>query len=128
MMKKLFLKNGLVVALYLLATSFTPAPGSYTTVKVRAPFPMQPIKVFVYPDQDFPITAYGAVLGGNVDNTKAIAAAVDACHEAGGGRVVVPAGEWLTGPVHLKSNVNLHLAANAILRFTDKPEAYLPLL
>ncbi|HJD77312.1 MAG TPA: glycoside hydrolase family 28 protein [Bacteroides reticulotermitis] len=125
-MKKLFLKNGLVVALYLLATSFTPAPGSYTTVKVRAPFPMQPIKVFVYPDQDFPITAYGAVLGGTVDNTKAIAAAVDACHEAGGGRVVVPAGEWLTGPVHLKSNVNLHLAANAILRFTDKPEAYLP--
>lgn len=126
MMKKLFLKNGLVVALYLLATSFTPAPGSYTTVKVRAPFPMQPIKVFVYPNQDFPITAYGAVLGGTVDNTKAIAAAVDACHEAGGGRVVVPAGEWLTGPVHLKSNVNLHLAANAILRFTDKPEAYLP--
>ncbi len=126
MMKKLFLKNGLVVALYLLATSFTPAPGSYTTVKVKAPFPMQPIKVFVYPDQDFPITAYGAVLGGTVDNTKAIAAAVDACHEAGGGRVVVPAGEWLTGPVHLKSNVNLHLAANAILRFTDKPEAYLP--
>lgn len=125
-MKNHFLKNVWLVALYLLATSFTSVTGSYTTVKVKAPFPMQPIKVFVYPDQDFPITAYGAVSGGAFDNTKAIAAAIAACNQAGGGRVVVPAGEWMTGPVHLKSNVNLHLAEDAVLRFTDNPEAYLP--
>ena len=52
-------------------------------------------------------------------NTEAIAKAIAACNKAGGGRVVIPEGEWLTGPVHFKSNVNLHLEENAILRFTE---------
>ena len=50
-------------------------------VKVKAPFPMQPIKVFIYPDKDFLITDYGAKNGGEVNNTKAIAAAIEACHK-----------------------------------------------
>ena len=69
---------------------------------------------------------YGAVKGGETVNTEAIAKAIAACNKAGGGRVVVPEGEWLTGPVHFKSNVNLHLEENAILRFTDNPSDYLP--
>ena len=64
---------------------------------------------------------YGAVKGGETVNTEAIAKAIAACNKAGGGRVVIPEGEWLTGPVHFKSNVNLHLEENAILRFTDNP-------
>ena len=59
-------------------------------------------KLFIYPDKDFLITDYGAKNGGEVNNTKAIAAAIEACHKSGGGRVVVPAGGWLTGPMHLK--------------------------
>lgn len=69
---------------------------------------------------------YGAVKGGETVNTEAIAKAIAACNKAGGGRVVIPEGEWLTGPVHFKSNVNLHLEENAILRFTDNPSDYLP--
>ena len=46
--------------------------------------------------------------------------------KAGGGRVVVPAGIWLTGPVHFKSNINLCLEEDAVLSFTDNPEDYLP--
>ena len=46
----------------------------------------------------------------------AIAKAIVACNKAGGGRVVIPEGEWLTGPIHFQSNVNLHLEENAILR------------
>lgn len=42
-------------------------------------------------------------------NTEAIKQAVQACSKAGGGRVVIPAGEWVTGPIHLANNVNLHL-------------------
>lgn len=121
-----FLKCLAGCLLSLLLLSFTPAENRYQTVKVKAPFRMEPIKVFIYPQQDFPITRYGAVEGGIVDNTQAIAAAIQACYEAGGGRVVVPAGIWLTGPVHLKSNVNLHLEENAVLSFTDDPTAYLP--
>jgi unsaturated rhamnogalacturonyl hydrolase len=56
--------------------------------------------------------------------TAALAAAIDACTKAGGGRVVVPAGEWLTGAVRLKSNVNLHVAAGATLRWTFDLDKY----
>ena len=102
------------------------ASEQYTTIKVEAPFPMQPIKEFIYPDKDFVITDYGAKSGGETDNTKAIAAAIEACYKAGGGRVVVPDGIWLTGPVHFKSNVNLYLEENAVLSFSDNPKDYLP--
>lgn len=98
----------------------------YEMIKVEAPFKMDPIKVFVYPKNDFPITDYGAVEGGKIDNTKAIADAIEACNKAGGGRVVIPAGVWLTNAIHFKSNVNLYLEENAVLNFSDNPADYLP--
>ncbi len=79
-----------------------------------------------FPKRDFNITDFGAVAGGTVDCTAAISRAIDACVEKGGGRVVVPAGQFLTGAIHLKSNVNLHLEEGATLKFTTDPEAYLP--
>jgi polygalacturonase len=93
---------------------------------VMAPFAMPPIKVPVFPSQDFVITDFGAKPGGTNDNTEAIRKTIAACHAAGGGRVVVPAGEWMTGAIHLKSNVNLHLEKAAVLSFSDKPKDYLP--
>src|SRR5204862_1698394 len=48
--------------------------------------------------------------------------------KAGGGRVVVPAGTFLTGAVHLRSNVNLYLAEGATLKFSTDPEKYLPVV
>lgn len=116
----------IVVMCVLSVISHLPIWGQYMTVKVDAPFPMEPIKEFIYPERDFSIIDYGAFKGGIIDNTDAIAKAIDACNQAGGGRVIVPEGEWLTGPVHFKSNVNLHLADNAVLRFTDNPADYLP--
>lgn len=66
---------------------------------------------------DFVITAYGAVGDGTVDSTPALQAAINACHGAGGGRVVVPApGVYLSGPFQLKSWVELHVEANATIR------------
>lgn len=118
-MKKPFLKSlGSIAAIAIIAIGLSgaiPAP-KYKTVTVSAPFPMEPIKEFIFPDRDFPITKYGAVADGKTNNTKAISRAITACNRAGGGRVVIPAGEWLTGPIHFKSNVNLHLAENAVLR------------
>lgn len=87
---------------------------------------MEPIKEFVYPDTTFLITDFGAVEGKEVDNTQAITAAIKACSEVGGGKVVVPAGEWWTGPIHFKDNVNLYLSEGAVVRFNDNPEDYLP--
>lgn len=65
---------------------------------------------------DHDITSYGAVADGVTVNTKAIQKAVDACAAAGGGRVVIPAGIFLSGPIFIKSNTELHLCAGAILR------------
>ncbi len=107
-------------------SAFAQQPGQYVATSVDAPFPMPAIREFVFPEKAFDIKKYGAVPGGKADNTEAFRKAVAACHRAGGGRVVVPAGEWLTGPIHLRSNVNLHLAEGAVVVFTDSPDAYLP--
>src|SRR5215212_2571008 len=79
-----------------------------------------------FPARDFPITDFGARAGGDFDNTEAIRKAIEACNRAGGGRVVVPAGTFLTGAIHLKSNVNLHVSEGATLRFSTDPAKYLP--
>ncbi len=79
-----------------------------------------------FPPHDFVITNYGAMAGGRMDCTTSISNAINACALTGGGRVIVPAGEFLTGPIHLKSGVNLHLETNSVLKFTTNPAAYLP--
>src|SRR5690242_6373981 len=86
------------------------------------------IKVPTFPARDFTITAHGAVGDGKTDCTAAIARAIAACTGAGGGRVVVPAGTFLTGAVQLRSKVNLYLAQGATLRFSSDPKKYLPVV
>ena len=81
-----------------------------------------------FKNQDFIITKYGAVGDGVTDCSRAIRNAIDACHQAGGGRVVVPAGKYHTGPIYIKSNVNLHLQEGAVLAFSTNPDDYLPLV
>jgi polygalacturonase len=77
-----------------------------------------------FPDRVFDITKFGAVAGGETICTAAIAQAIEACAAAGGGRVLVPRGTFLTGAVHLKSNVELHVAEGATLRFDTNPASY----
>jgi polygalacturonase len=61
-------------------------------------------------------------------NTEAIHRTIARAHAAGGGRVVIPAGDWLTGPIHLKSNIELHLEQGAVLRFSEDKQDYLPVV
>ena len=78
-----------------------------------------------FPARDFDVTAFGAVGDDHADNTRAFRAAIAACQAAGGGRVVVPGGTFMTGAIELKSGVNLHLAERATtIRFTRDPAAY----
>lgn len=86
------------------------------------------IKPPQFPNRDFPITDYGAIADGTTDATDAIKQAMAAATAAGGGRVVVAGGVFLTGAVHLKSNVNLHIAEGATLRFNSDPAKYLPVV
>src|ERR1700749_3344360 len=70
------------------------------------------------------ITACGAKGDGITLNTNAIDQAMEACSKKGGGTVVVPAGLFLTGPLTLKSNVNLHLLKGAVLQLSNKYDDY----
>ena len=72
----------------------------------------------------FNIIKYGAKADGLSLNTEAINKAITTCSAKGGGVVLVPDGFWLTGPVIMKNNVNLHLAKNALLQFTDDFSQY----
>lgn len=92
----------------------------------RAPFEMPELKPPSFPNRTFDVADYGAVPDGRTKNTEAFTAAVEACSDAGGGRVLVPAGKWLTGPIHLRSRVDLHLDKDAVIVFSPDFEDYLP--
>ena len=91
---------------------------------VKAPFPMPQFRKPTFPPLTVNITEKGAQAGSKV--TAAIQAAIDDVHDRGGGTVVVPPGEWRTGRISLKSNVNLHLQAEAALCFSGEVEDYRP--
>ncbi|MFI8379460.1 glycoside hydrolase family 28 protein [Leeuwenhoekiella sp. NPDC079379] len=87
---------------------------------------IQKIGTLEFPDAQFLITDYGAVADGKTLNTQAFKNAIEKCNASGGGHVIVPAGAYLTGPIHLKSNVDLHLEKGAEVLFTTDHQAYLP--
>ncbi len=81
------------------------------------------------PDRDYNVLEFGAVGDGATDCRAAFTEAIDACTKDGGGRVLVPAGEYvIKGPLHLKSNVHLHLVDGVKVLFSDNPADYLPVV
>ena len=78
----------------------------------------------VFKKDTFNIIKYGAISDGLTLNTKSINAAITACNAKGGGVVYIPQGLWLTGPIVLKSNVNLHVDRAALVQFTDDKSQY----
>ena len=86
------------------------------------------IEVPKFPNRNFTITDYGAVADNESDCTDAFKRAISAAHKAGGGRVIVPPGSFMTGPIHLKSNVNLHVSDGAIINFFVDPNKYMPVV
>jgi len=82
----------------------------------------------VFPDTVFNIMDFGAVADGTTLSTEAINRAIIACHEAGGGMVLVPEGVFLTGAIHLKSNVNLHVSEGATIKFSRNDDDFLPVV
>jgi polygalacturonase len=81
-----------------------------------------------FPQKDFPVTKFGAIGDDNTDCTSAFKKAIEQCHTAGGGRVVVPKGIYLTGAIHLLSNVNLYISKEAVIKFSTDPKKYLPVV
>lgn len=86
------------------------------------------IKIPDFKDATYSILDFGAIADGETLNTEAIAAAIDSCSNSGGGKVVIPAGDFLTGPIVLKSNVNLHLEEGANVLFSTNHNDFLPVV
>ena len=86
------------------------------------------IKRPVFAPKEFSILSFGAVPDGKTKSTEAFRKAIEACSAAGGGTVSVPAGTYLTGAIHLRSNVNLNIANGATVLFSTDPADYLPLV
>lgn len=97
----------------------------FTAVVLLATFVHPAITEPSFPDLSVNVADYGAKPDGS-DATLAFRNAIEACAVAGGGHVIVPAGTYFTGPVHLKSNIDFHLDEGAVLDFSDDPRAYLP--
>lgn len=126
----------LLAATVLIAAVSCSGKGQMITVTApESPYGFEPLQMFCFPDKDFNITTFGATSGpaeGMTDselakaNSDAFSKAMEACCNAGGGRVVVPSGSWICGPVHFRSNCNLYLSEGAEVIFVDNPDLYLP--
>ncbi|WP_052352922.1 glycoside hydrolase family 28 protein [Neobacillus dielmonensis] len=93
-----------------------------------APFDMEEIVVPSFPDRAFYVEDFlENGHDGHLDN-RVIQRAIEACSESGGGTVIVPQGEWHSGPIHLKSNIHLQFEKGAVVEFSDKFADYLPVV
>jgi polygalacturonase len=100
------------------------AGNPYAKYTEKLPFPMPDVTAPVIPDNQVNIKDFGGVGDGITLNTEAFAKAIDALSKKGGGKLVVPQGVWHTGPIVLKSHINLHLNAGAVILFAADETLY----
>ena len=122
-----FIKDLLLssVALAIAAPRVFAAEDPWQTV---FPSILNRIKPPRFPKRTLYLNRFGAKPDGRTDCTAAFRNAIDQCSKAGGGKVVVPAGTYLTGAIHLKSNVNLEVFEGATIKFSTNPKDYLPVV
>lgn len=107
-----------------LATMTAGAQNPYEHYTKGLPFAMAEVKAPVIPMNEVRITDFGAVGDGQTLCTRAFVEAIDALAARGGGRLVVPRGIWHTGPIVLKSNIDLHLEMGAVILFAADERLY----
>jgi polygalacturonase len=111
---------------FIVASSFAAdkVGNPYAKYTEKLPFPMPEVTAPVIPDNQVNLKDFGAVGDGITLNTEAFAKAIDALSKQGGGKLVVPQGVWYTGPIVLKSHINLHLNAGAVILFAADETLY----
>lgn len=128
------LKNSMAALFFVavlagLQTSCARQPGSDGPGWDSLPALLKKIVPPTFPSRSFSVMDEGARADGSTDCLPAITKAIAACHDAGGGTVIIPAGHYFVkGPIHLKSGVNLHFEKGAFLKFSTDPDDYLPVV
>ena len=100
------------------------AQNPYDKYYTNLPCAVEHVLPVVIPDYTVTLTDFGAVGDGVTDCSEAFAAAIKQLKKQGGGHLLVPDGRWLTGPIKLISNFDLHLADNATIVFSPNKELY----
>ena len=118
-MKKLF---SLLILNFLISNVILENP--YKKYIENLPFNMPEIFPPTFPDYIVNIKDFGAIGDGKIICTEAFSKAIDNLSSHGGGKLLVPSGIWLTGPIELKSNINLHLEVGAIIQFSGDDSLY----
>ena len=120
------LHNLKMVFALLLAVMAVPAFAQISDQEVYEgiEFDMPKVKETSFPDFSKSIAEYGAVGDGLTKNTAAFKSAIEEVNQKGGGKVIVPRGIWLTGPITLLSNVNLHLEDGSLIVFSRDKDEY----
>jgi DNA sulfur modification protein DndE len=90
----------------------------------KSPFAMPVVKEPSFRTATYSIVNFGAIADGKTLNTAAIQQAIIKCNQEGGGKVIIPAGTWLSAPIELLSNVNLVVEKGAVLQFTPDRKQY----
>lgn len=96
----------------------------YSDYYKNLPVEVKPVEEFSIPSRTVDIRDFGAKGDGVTLGTEAIQNAIDRLSADGGGHIVFPQGIWLTGPLELKSNIDLHLERNAVIYFSPDKELY----
>ncbi|MBZ4037531.1 glycoside hydrolase family 28 protein [Flavobacterium sp. 17A] len=122
------IKNTLLITAFLLTTlvGFSQKKGSSNKpdASLKIPFKMPEVQIPKFKSDTLNIVDFGAVPNTEQLCTNAINSAIEKCSKSGGGVVVIPAGLWTTGPIKLKSNVNLHTQNGAFVSFSSDLKQY----
>lgn len=121
-MKKLFIITTLLIVS--VSNLLAKEEGRYDYLYENLPFEMPRLVRPSFPANKVSIADFGGVGDGIELNTQAFAKAIEALDAKGGGQLTVPPGVWLTGPIVLKSNINLHLEDKSIILFSPNKDLY----
>lgn len=116
--------SSFAISVLILATLASCSSNEYAYLYEDLPFEMTRVSRPEIPANQVDIRDFGGVGDGVTLNSEAFAKAIEALTQAGGGRLVVPKGVWLTGPVTLKDNIDLHIRPDAVLLFSTDRNLY----
>lgn len=132
LLKRLYLALPILLAVYLLNSCVA---KKHAKADFGENFPMEEmlrieksIKEPVFKNITYNVLDFGAIADGKTMATESFRKAIETCSKNGGGKVLVPAGKYLTGPIHLENNVNLHISEGAEILFSTNPDDFYPLV
>lgn len=118
--KKIFIGVAVVLSLFTSVKA-----QDYSSLYEGLPVAVKQVEPITFPDNKVMLSDFGAVGNGVTLCTEAFEKAISKLNKMGGGHLIVPKGVWLTGPIALKDNIDLHLEKNAIVMFSSDKSLYI---